>query len=67
VTATPVYLNRFFGNLLFGEKNDLNSRELQTDFAPSIRERLDRNKKEIAESEEKKPTEKKKDKGGAER
>jgi fido (protein-threonine AMPylation protein) len=28
VTATPEYLNRFFGNLLFGENNNLCNREL---------------------------------------
>ncbi|GHU96824.1 cell filamentation protein Fic [Clostridia bacterium] len=34
VKATPVYLNRFFGNLLFGEQNDLQSRELQINVKP---------------------------------
>jgi fido (protein-threonine AMPylation protein) len=36
VKATPVYLNRFFGNLLFGEQNVLQSRELRVDHKPSV-------------------------------
>lgn len=28
VTATPLYLNRFFGNLLLGERNELKSRDV---------------------------------------
>ncbi|MDR2664712.1 MAG: Fic family protein [Oscillospiraceae bacterium] len=32
IKATTVYLNRFFGNLLFGEKNKLSNRELHIDF-----------------------------------
>jgi fido (protein-threonine AMPylation protein) len=28
IIATPLYLNRFFGNLLLGERNELKSREL---------------------------------------
>lgn len=29
ITATPVYLNRFFGNLLLNDNNELKNRELQ--------------------------------------
>jgi len=29
IKATPVYLNRFFGNLLFGENNELRNRHLK--------------------------------------
>jgi fido (protein-threonine AMPylation protein) len=32
IKATQVYLGRFFGNLLFGERNDLQSRELQINY-----------------------------------
>lgn len=28
ITASPIYLHRFFGNLLLGENNELNSRDL---------------------------------------
>jgi fido (protein-threonine AMPylation protein) len=49
VRATPVYLNRFFGNLLFGEQNDLQSRELQIIINPEILDRLGQNKKNVAE------------------
>ncbi len=31
IKATPIYLNRFFGNLLFGEQHNLQSRELRID------------------------------------
>jgi fido (protein-threonine AMPylation protein) len=32
IKATQAYLNRFFGNLLFGERHNLQSRELQIDI-----------------------------------
>jgi fido (protein-threonine AMPylation protein) len=32
IKAPPLYLNRFFGNLLFGEQNELKNRELHVDF-----------------------------------
>ncbi|MDR1821178.1 MAG: Fic family protein [Oscillospiraceae bacterium] len=32
VRATPVYLNRFFGNLLFGDENELKNRALHINF-----------------------------------
>ncbi len=38
IRATPVYLNRFFGNLLFGEQNTLQSRELQVGYNPSVQD-----------------------------
>ncbi|MDR1604383.1 MAG: Fic family protein [Gracilibacteraceae bacterium] len=39
VKATRLYLNKFFGNLLFGERNELQSRELQIDMNPGILDR----------------------------
>lgn len=33
IHATQEYLNRFFGNLLFGESHDLKNRELRVDEA----------------------------------
>lgn len=41
IHATPVYLNRFFGNLLFGEQNELQSRELQIDRSPRTLDSLE--------------------------
>jgi fido (protein-threonine AMPylation protein) len=34
VIATPLYLNRFFGNLLLGERNELKSREMKIGAEP---------------------------------
>ena len=34
IKATPVYLNRFFGNLLFGENNELRNRHLHINARP---------------------------------
>jgi fido (protein-threonine AMPylation protein) len=47
VKATPVYLNRFFGNLLFGEQNELQSRELQIGLKPGVLDRLDDAKRQV--------------------
>jgi hypothetical protein len=45
--ATPVYLNRFFGNLLFGEQNNLQSRELQIGLKAGVLDRLDDAKRQV--------------------
>ncbi|MDR2911713.1 MAG: Fic family protein [Alistipes sp.] len=38
ILATPKYLNRFFGNLLFGETHALKNRELHIDFKAHVRD-----------------------------
>jgi fido (protein-threonine AMPylation protein) len=35
IIATPLYVNRFFGNLIFGENNKLQSREMHISELPS--------------------------------
>jgi fido (protein-threonine AMPylation protein) len=40
IRATPVYLDRFFGNLLLGDKNELQNRKLHVSFEESNSETI---------------------------
>lgn len=45
-----MFLNRFFDNLLFGEKHELKNRELQIGYKPPLLAELDRVKEETEQN-----------------